>query len=559
MIVELRVRDLATIADVTLEFGDGLNVLSGETGAGKSMLVDALALLLGERADSQQVRPGAGRIIVEGVFEVAAPRVRSQVEELGLDFEDHRMVIRREVQSGGRSRAWINGSPTTAAVLAQVGALLVDLHGQHETQSLLRPDAQRDILDAFGHAEGERQAVAEGFDALRRLTESESALTTRRDEVRRRADYLRHVVKEIDEARLKPGEDEQLETEARRLNHAGQLVEFSERMVAALDGKDGDALAALIQAERALAALEKIDSGTSAWREMLDAAYANVSELARTASEYASRVQEDPARLAEIERRRDLLFRLGQKYGATADAIQTTRDHAAGELDLLDTADLDLKAIAARRSAAVAALRSAADALSTRRRDAAGRLARGVNRLLASLGLPGGKLSVALDPLPEPGSSGQEAVTFMVALNAGLEPRALSRSASGGELSRIMLALKVVLAGHDAIPTLIFDEVDQGIGGEVGSQVADALAEVSGKHQVLVITHLPQIAARADRHILVSKQTRAGMATSSVEIIHGEDRVTEIARMLGDSEASESRKHAQAMLGKTASKLNRSH
>jgi DNA repair protein RecN (Recombination protein N) len=555
MIVELRVRDLATIADVTLEFGDGLNVLSGETGAGKSMLVDALALLLGERADSQQVRPGSGRTIVEGVFEVSSPKVRAQAEDLGLDFEDHRVVIRREVQTGGRSRAWVNGSPTTAGVLGQVGALLVDLHGQHETQSLLRPDAQRDILDAFGHAEGERQAVAGAFDSLRQLQESESRLTTQRDEIRRRADYLRHVVKEIDEARIKPGEDEQLESEARRLNHAGQLVEFSERIVAALDGKEGDALSALIQAERSLATLEKIDPETSAWREMLDAAYANVSELARTASEYASRVQEDPDRLAEIERRRDLLFRLSQKYGTTLDAVQATRDEAAGELDLLDTADFDLRAIGARRTAAASALQAAASALSIRRQEAAGRLARGVNRLLTSLGLPGGKLSVVLESLAEPSASGQEAVTFMVALNAGLEPRPLARSASGGELSRIMLALKVVLAGHDAIPTLIFDEVDQGIGGEVGSQVADALAEVAAKHQVLVITHLPQIAARADRHILVSKQTRAGMATSSVEIIHGEDRVTEIARMLGDSEASESRKHAQAMLGKTRSRI----
>lgn len=555
MIVELRVRDLATIADVTLEFGDGLNVLSGETGAGKSMLVDALALLLGERADSQQVRPGAGRAIVEGVFEVSLPKARGQIEQLGLDFEDQRIVIRREVQGGGRSRAWVNGSPTTAAVLAQVGALLVDLHGQHETQSLLRADAQRDILDAFGHAEAERQAVAEAYDNLRRLSQSESELTQRRDEVRRRADYLRHVVREIDEARVKPGEDERLESEARRLNHAGQLVENGERIAAALDGDEGNALAALQQADRALTALERIDPETAAWREMLDAAYANLSELARTASEYASRVQEDPARLSEIERRRDVLFRLGQKYGATLEAVLATRDEAARELDLLDTADTDLKAIAARRIAAIAAHKAAADALSTRRREASGRLSRGVNRLLSSLGLPGGKLNVSLDPVAEPGSTGQEGVTFMVALNAGLEPRALSRSASGGELSRIMLALKVVLAGHDAIPTLIFDEVDQGIGGETGSQVADALAEVAAKHQVLVITHLPQIAARADRHLLVSKQTRGGMATSSVEIIHGEDRVTEIARMLGDAEASESRKHAQAMLGKSKSRI----
>jgi DNA repair protein RecN (Recombination protein N) len=557
LIVELRVRDLATIADVTLEFGDGLNVLSGETGAGKSMLVDALALLLGERADSQLVRPGASRTVVEGVFEVASPRIRSAVEGLGLDVEDHRLVIRREVQTNGRSRAWVNGSPTTAAVLAQLGAHLVDLHGQYETQSLLRSDAQRDILDAFGHADLERVAQADAHAALEELNRSEIELSGRRDEVRKRADYLRHVAGEIQDARLKLGENESLELEARRLNHAGQLVEQAERITAGVDGDSHSALSALQQVDRALAALEKIDPETGAWREMLDSAYANLAELGRAASEYASRIQEDPARLAEVEKRRDVLFRLTQKYGATLEAVLRTRDEAIRELDLLDTADTDLRAIAARRMAATAALQATADALSTKRREASGRLARGVNRLLGSLGLPGGKLTVALEPLSAPASSGQETIAFMVALNAGLDPRPLARSASGGELSRIMLALKVVLAGIDAIPTLIFDEVDQGIGGEIGSQVAEALAEVAAKHQVLVITHLPQIAARADRHLLVTKQTRAGMATSQVEIIHGEDRTTEVARMLGDADGVESRKHAQAMLGKTEARLKR--
>jgi DNA repair protein RecN (Recombination protein N) len=553
VILELRVRDLATIADVTLEFGEGLNVLSGETGAGKSMLVDALALLLGERADTQLVRPGASRIVVEGVFEVSSPHIRSCIEQLGLDFEDHRLVVRREVQGAGRSRAWVNGSPTTAAVLSQLGAALVDLHGQHETQSLLRPDAQRDILDAYGNAGREREAVASAFDLLRVCTASETELIARRDEIRKRADYLRHVVGEIEAARIKPGEDAALEQDARRLGHAGQLVEQAGKIVAAVDGEEENALKALQQADRALTALERIDPETSGWREMLDAAYTNLSELSRAATDYAARVEEDPARLAEIDRRRDLLFRLTQKYGPTLEAVAGTREQSAAELDLLDTADIDLKAMATRRAEATSALAAAAQALSAKRADAAGRLARGVNRLLGSLGLPGGKLSVSLSPLPSPSSHGQEEVTFMVSLNAGLEPRALARSASGGELSRLMLALKVVLAGHDAIPTLIFDEVDQGIGGEIGSQVANALGQVAGKHQVLVITHLPQIAARADRHLLVSKQTRSGMATSEVEIIHGEDRVTEIARMLGDGESVESRRHAQAMLAKVLS------
>jgi DNA repair protein RecN (Recombination protein N) len=548
MLAELRVRDLATIADVTLPLGPGLNVLTGETGAGKSMLVDALALLLGERAASGSVRPGAARTIVEGAFDGIDKATRQRIEALGLDVEEGRVVVRREVAAEGRSRAWVNGSPTTAAVLARLGALLVDLHGQHETQSLLHAEAQRDILDAFAHADAERGAVAAAFETLAALRAEEAALAARRDEVRRRADYLRHVVGEIDAARLQPGEDEALQIEARRLSQAGTLAELAQRIADALEGEAGNALGAVATADRALAALEKLDPDGAGWREMLDAAYTNLSELARLASAYAGEVEEDPARLAEVERRRDLLFRLFGKYGAGVEAVLATRSQSAGELDLLDTADVDLRALAARRAAAGAGLRAAADVLTARRRDAADRLARGVNRLLPRLGLPGGKLSVALVPLDEPGAHGQESVQLDVRLNVGLEAKPLARAASGGELSRLMLALKVVLVRQDAIATLVFDEVDQGIGGEVGAQVGEALAEVAARHQVLVITHLPQIAARADHHLVVSKEPRGGIATSDVQAIHGEDRVAELARMLGDTEGAAARRHAVEMM-----------
>jgi len=550
MLSELRVRDLATIADVTLHLGAGLNVLTGETGAGKSMLVDALALLLGERAAGGNVRPGAGKAIVEGAFEGIDAGTRNRIEALGLDVEDGRVVVRREVSAEGRSRAWVNGSPTTASALAQLGALLVDLHGQHETQSLLHAEAQRDILDAFAHAEGERAAVAEAHAALATLRADEASLASRRDEIRRRADYLRHVMAEIDHARLKPGEEEALQVEARRLSQAGALGELAQRIVDAIEGDEGNALGALGVAGRALAGLEKVDPAVAGWREMLDAAYTNLSELARQASAYAGEVQEDPERLAEVERRRDLIFKLTGKYGTTIVEVLATRDGSAAELDLLDTADVDLRALAARRAAAESALRAAADALTSRRTDAADRLTRGVTRLLPQLGLPGGKLLASLAPLAEPAAHGQESVHFDVQLNLGLDAKPLARVASGGELSRLMLALKVVLARHDAIATLVFDEVDQGIGGEIGAQVGAALAEVAERHQVLVITHLPQIAARADQHLVVSKEARGGIATSDVQLMHGEDRVGEIARMLGDAEGDAARRHAQALLRK---------
>jgi DNA repair protein RecN (Recombination protein N) len=433
----------------------------------------------------------------------------------------------------------------------------VDLHGQHETQSLLHPETQREILDAFAHAEPERAAVTEAHSRLMTLKTEELSLSGKRDEVLRRADYLRHVVGEIDSAKIKIGEDEALEIEARRLSQAVALVEQAQRIVEALEGEAGSALGALGITDRALASLEKVDPGVSAWRELLDSGYANLSELTRLAAEYAGSVQEDPERLGFIERRRDLLYRLTGKYGASLEQVLASRDEAAGELDILDTADTDLRALAARRVAAESALRTAAEALTAKRAEAAERLARGVNRLLPELGMPGGKLKVQLSRLPEPGAHGQESAQLNVQLNVGLEAKPLAKVASGGELSRLMLALKVVLVKHDAIATLVFDEVDQGIGGETGVQIGSALAEVAQRHQVLVITHLPQIAARADGHLVVSKQARGGIATSDVQVLFGEDRVNEIARMLGDAEGDAARRHAQALLRAPAETVKR--
>jgi len=552
VIVELRVRDLATIADVTLPLGPGLNVLTGETGAGKSMLVDALALLLGARGDAGAVRPGAARLVVEGVVEGGrggSKGVEERLDELGLELDEGRIILRREVSSDGRSRAWVNGSATTIGVLSQLGRLLVDMHGQHETQTLLQSDQQRALLDAFADAEQDAARVAAASDEVAQFQAAEAALQSKRVEVGRRADYLRHVVQEIDAARLKPGEDESLEAEGRKLSQASSLSELARKVADLVGGDEQSALKALGRADRTLGALEKADPDTAAWREMLDGAFAQLEELGRIASDYAEGLSDDPARLAEIERRRDLIYRLKQKYGAALSDVLSTRADAARELDLLNTADFDLKALADRRIAGSAELARLAGVLSEKRRAASERLARSVNRLLPKLGLPGGKLSVALDALDQVSSAGAESVRFDVRLNEGMEPRPLAKSASGGELSRLMLALKTVLGRHDAVPTLVFDEVDAGIGGEIGARVGEALAEVAERHQVLVITHLPQIAARADRHLVVAKQTQGGLATSDVMVIHGEDRVTELARMLGDADADTARRHALSMLG----------
>jgi DNA repair protein RecN (Recombination protein N) len=550
MIAELRVRDLATVADVTLQFTPGLNVLTGETGAGKSMLVDALVLLAGGRADAGAIRTGAARAVVEGVFEGITPPIQRRLEALGLDSDADRVVVRREVAVEGRSRAWVNGSPTTVAVLAQVGELLVSLHGQHQTESLLTTATQRDLLDAFAGVAAELAEVRAAHRALEGLREEEAGLSERLGDVRKKADYLRHLVSEIDAARLVAGEEERLEAEARRLGHAEAIGTHVATLLDALEDGEQAVTRALQGAARAIAALERIDPGVSAWRDLLDAAETNLDELARTARTWADSTDDDPARLAALEARRDLLYRLRHKYGETIAAVLETREAAARELELLDTADTDLRALQARRLAAESALASAAVALTARREAGAGKLARGVTRLLSKLGLPGGTFSVELQPTGHVGPQGAEQPQYMVQLNAGLEARPLARVASGGELSRLMLALKVLVARHDAVPTLVFDEVDQGIGGEVGARVGEALAELSGDRQVLVITHLPQIAACARHHLVVAKRARSGVATSDVSVAHGEDRVIELARMLGDADAETARRHALALLNR---------
>ena len=530
MLTELRVRDLAVIADVTLPLQPGLNVLTGETGAGKSMLVDALALLLGERASADLVRPGAEKTVIEALF--------------GDD-----LVVKREVTKDGRSRVWINGSPATVGMLAQIGATLVDLHGQHETQSLLKSDAQRDILDAYAGAAVERVAVRDAYQRLRDLEQREAELASRQDDVRRKADYLRHVVQEIEKAAPKVGEDESLEVDAKRLAHADELGRLARELEETVDSTG------LARAHKIFAALVKVDPSAGKWQELLDTASANAQELAQAARDYAEGLEADPARLAALEQRRDLLFRLQQKYGPSIPDILATRDSSARELELLDTADLDLRNLAEDRAKAAAEFTQACAALSKKRSGGSERLSRAVNELLPALGMAGGTFNARLHPRPTSHAQGAEDVIFEVMLNVGMESRPLARVASGGELSRLMLALKVVLSAHDAVPTLVFDEVDQGIGGEVGVRVGEALARVAGlagERQALVITHLPQIAAYADHHLRVAKGKKSGVATSDVEVVEGESRVREIARMLGDADMETALRHAAELL-RTAS------
>ena len=554
MLTELRIRNFAIIESLSLPLARGFNVLSGETGAGKSIIVGALGLLLGERASVDLIRTGAERASVEGVFDIAdRPEIASLLDERGIDADEPLVVLKREIAAAGRTRAWVNGSAVSATLLAEIGRHLVNLHGQHEAQALLDPDSQRRILDAFAGATEATAQTREAHDDLAAARREIADLVRRKTEAERRADYLRHVAKEIEEAKLVDGEDTRLEDEARRLENAEELRALAAGIGSAIDGEDEAVLTILGGVERNLAAIQRIDPTLSRLQELYDTAYYNLEALARELEEYEGSIDLDPARLDEVRARRDLLFRLTKKYGATlAEVIETGR-RTREELDLVDSAGLDLRHLEVRERDAKTRLEERASALTELRRSAARRLGESVDQILPELGMPDGHFSVRLEPLSEIGPNGAEDVEFRVSLNVGHEERALSRVASGGELSRVMLALKTILARLDHVPTLVFDEVDAGIGGRVGLMVGETMRRVAAHHQVFAITHLPQIAARAHHHILVAKGARGGVTTADVTVLTGPQRIAEIARMLGgDPESDVSRAHARELLESAA-------
>jgi DNA repair protein RecN (Recombination protein N) len=550
MLTELRIRNFAIIESVTLPLAEGFNVLSGETGAGKSIIVGALGLLLGERASADLIRSGAEKATVEGVFDVANVRgIARLADERGIDVEDDTLVLKREIAANGRGRAWINGAPVTATVLAEIGRQLVNLHGQHDAQTLLDGESQRRILDAFGGAESQAELVRTIHGELSSVRREITTLSSRRADAEKRADYLKHVAKEIEDARLSPGEDTKLEDEARVLENADELRTLASTLNDLLSGEESSVLTQLGMAQRPLTSIERIDPSAARMQELFDAGFYALQELARSVEDYAASVELDPSRLEEVRQRRDRLFGLLKKYGPTLENVIESGRSARAELDLIDTAQFDLANLTAREAEARRRLFAEAEKLSDMRMSAGKKLARAVDALLPQLGMPDGKFSVALIARDEPTAEGAEDVEFRVALNVGHEDRPLARVASGGELSRVMLALKTILARVDQVPTLIFDEVDAGIGGRVGLQVGDTLRRVAKEHQVFAISHLPQIAARAHHHIVVAKGAKGGITTADISVLEGTSRVNEIARMLGgDPESKVSRAHAKELL-----------
>lgn len=553
MLTELRIRNFAIIESLALPLSAGFNVLSGETGAGKSIIVGALGFLLGERGNADLIRTGADKATVEGVFDASdSAAVTAIADERGIELDDGVLVLKREISSAGRGRSWANGSPVTATVLGEIGRMLVNLHGQHEAQALLDTESQRNTLDEFGGAARQATVVRTAHSELSSMRREISTLTSRRSDAERRADYLRHVVREIEGAKPAAGEDVKLEEEAHVLENADELRTIAESVRAALSEEEG-ALDRLASVSRALGAIQRIDASASRLQELFDAGFYALDELSRAVADYAGSVDLDPDRLVSVRRRREVLYSLAKKYGpALEDVIETGRK-ARAELDLVDSAGFDIAQLTAREAAAREQLAAEAKRLTAMRVAAARKLSKAVDTLLPDLGMPGGRFSAALLPKADSDERGAEDVEFRITLNVGHDSRPLARVASGGELSRVMLALKTILARADEVPTLVFDEVDSGIGGKVGLQVGDTLRRVARHHQVFAISHLPQIAARAHNHIVVSKAAKGGVTTADVAVLDGSSRVTEIARMLGgDPESKVSRAHAKELLATAA-------
>jgi DNA repair protein RecN (Recombination protein N) len=553
MLSELRIRNFALIDQLTVRLGPGLNVLTGETGAGKSIIVGALSLLLGERASVDVVRAGAERASVEGIFDTDGnAEVERWLEEQGIEAEDGLLILKREVAAGGRSRAWINGSPTTATLLGELGGVLVSLHGQHEHQTLLRRDEQRSILDAYAGLTDLVQQVSAARATLNDARSRIARLEHHRAEVGERSDLLRFQLEEIESAALRVGEDQELEEEARKLSHSEELQSLSSSLFEALGG-DRALLSDLGSLRRAVDQLVRIDPGLEPLAELHDTAYYAVQEMVEQVERYAAGIEHDPGRLEVIRQRQDLIFRLRSKYGPSLADIIGVGERARAELEMMDVAGFELGTLQKEEARAQEELWSLAADLTGRRAAAMERLASEVGQVLPELGMQGGRFTAVALPLPEPGSSGAEEIEFRVSLNQGFEPRPIAQVASGGELSRVMLALKTILARLDAVPTLVFDEVDAGVGGRVALQLGHKMRQVAGSHQVFAITHLPQIASRAHTHLLVRKLERNGVTATEVDLLEGDERVEEIARMLGgDPESGVSLDHARQLLERGA-------
>jgi DNA repair protein RecN (Recombination protein N) len=553
MLLTIAITNFAIIDRLEIEFGDGFNVLTGETGAGKSIVMDALGLILGDRANPELIRAGCDEAAVEALFDLAGRAdLQDGLVEAGFPGGTE-LVLRRVVTRAGRSRAYVNGSLATLAQLQPLAEKLVAMCGQHEHQALLGREAHLPFVDRFGGHAAMLEAYRSGYAAWRATGERLQRLATAERERAQRLDLLRFQVREIAEAQLRPEEEEELIAERLLLQHAERLAAAASGGFETLYGADGAACERIGRLADELAGLAGIDPALQPLAETLRQSLYSLEDVAAQLRTHLGRISFEPGRQAEVEERLALLGGLKRKYGLSLAAILERQVHLAAELDELEHAEETRSLLEAELTRQEAALRAVGASLSAARQRAGERLSAALQQELADLAMPGARFALQLTALPEPGPAGLERGEFLLAPNRGEALLPLARVASGGELSRILLALKRIAPESDQVPTLIFDEVDAGIGGVTATAVGAKLRAVSRSAQVLCVTHLPQVAAGADRHFLVVKQDRAGRTVTAVAMLEGEARVAEMARMLGGAQVTErTLAHARELIGAAA-------
>ncbi len=552
MITELRIQNFAIIANLSLTLDKGLIILTGETGAGKSIVLDAVELLLGGRADTTAIRSGARQAYVEGTFQLEAaiqPAVHAILESESLLDDPDYLTLGREIRANGRSVARVNGRTVNVSLLKKLGQHLVDIHGQSEHLSLLNPKNHLPLLDRYANLDTLLAAYRQPYQQLQTVRRELAALKQSQRENARRADLLAFQIEEIEAARLQIGEEESLKQERDRLANAENISLYAQEALSLLDEGTPDAPAAadlLGKASDALKHLIRFDASQETLAQELALTLENVSEIARTLRNYLDGIDHDPQRLAEIEERLDLISRLKRKYGDTIAEILAYHAEIRAELDAITNAEEKQDALVKEEQRLLQTLTKQAQTLSQKRQAAAKKLAAAIEKELGDLRMEQARFGVDFavqpqeDGLPLPDgqsvaftAAGYDRVQFLIAPNPGEGLKPMAKIASGGETSRLMLALKNVLAQADKVPTLIFDEIDQGIGGRLGFIVGEKLWQLGKHHQILCVTHLPQLAAFGTQHYHVAKQVQDGRTTTTITLLHGEARLLELAQMLG--------------------------
>ncbi|MBI1803611.1 MAG: DNA repair protein RecN [Ignavibacteriae bacterium] len=555
MLKSLSIKNYALIEELTVEFERGLNVITGETGAGKSIIIDALSLILGERADTDAVRKGAEKAIVEGVLTVAGgKRLKQLLEENEIEFHDD-LIVRREVAAKGQSRSFINDTPATTALLKQVGDLLVDLHGQHEHQSLLRSETHVDLLDDFGGLEGLVEEFGIAYRDAHAIIKELNDLKSREQQLMERRTLYEFQVKEIDALSPRAGEEDELENELRILENAEKLFSATERLYQSLYEGENAVHDRLVLTRNELEALAAIDKAFDEAKAEAASATAIVDELAKFIQQYSSRIEFNPERLEEIRNRLGHLTLLKKKYGGTLTAVIELREKIGRELELANNFEEEIAALRKKLDAKRRVCSDIAQRLSAKRQEVAKKVNKSIVQSLAELGIVNAQFETRITHKPalnketalvklgkewiETTSKGIDEVAFHVSTNVGEDVKPLVKVASGGEISRIMLSLKMILAKSDRLPLLIFDEIDVGVSGRIAQAVGRSMKKLSQFHQVIAITHLPQIAGFADTHFVVEKMETDKRAVTSLRKLDENECITEVARLISGAEVTE--------------------